>query len=316
MANEPEGGDGAKGLELRDVVAFRWRRWALLAAVCITVGCVQARLNERYEHDLRAWKDALDWIALLDRDAEGKLNVVMGGLAIDGGERPQLPLDPAVALPALEAQGFVEISRTPSGQTRLFEDRKTGGRALLGFDNAGRLRGEATRFKWSDLRPPPPRRTTPDPPDPHRGAFGAASLARQTAYHLGFVLFAVLLIRLPSSGRGRSQAQRLAMAVTLAEVAVVSLFLASMGIGFKFAWSPLRDGWRDAGWLGVIAVLIAAAVLIAFPQPPPPPRSADGRPACAGCGYDLTGNESGVCPECGHDFRAASSGSETLPQTP
>ena len=22
--------------------------------------------------------------------------------------------------------------------------------------------------------------------------------------------------------------------------------------------------------------------------------------ACSGCGYDLTGNESGVCPECGH----------------
>jgi len=23
--------------------------------------------------------------------------------------------------------------------------------------------------------------------------------------------------------------------------------------------------------------------------------------ACPSCGYDLTGNESGVCPECGHE---------------
>ena len=30
-----------------------------------------------------------------------------------------------------------------------------------------------------------------------------------------------------------------------------------------------------------------------------------GRPTCLGCGYDLTGNESGVCPECGTDLADA-----------
>ena len=29
--------------------------------------------------------------------------------------------------------------------------------------------------------------------------------------------------------------------------------------------------------------------------------------ACAGCGYDLTGNVSGVCPECGAGYKAAAS---------
>ncbi len=29
------------------------------------------------------------------------------------------------------------------------------------------------------------------------------------------------------------------------------------------------------------------------------------RGVCAGCGYDLTGNESGVCPECGTSVSAA-----------
>jgi hypothetical protein len=28
------------------------------------------------------------------------------------------------------------------------------------------------------------------------------------------------------------------------------------------------------------------------------------RGLCPGCGYDLTGNESGVCPECGEERRA------------
>jgi hypothetical protein len=27
------------------------------------------------------------------------------------------------------------------------------------------------------------------------------------------------------------------------------------------------------------------------------------RGQCPGCGYDLTGNVSGVCPECGRDYR-------------
>ena len=33
-------------------------------------------------------------------------------------------------------------------------------------------------------------------------------------------------------------------------------------------------------------------------------RDEDGVPRCSRCGYDLTGNESGVCPECGTEVEA------------
>jgi hypothetical protein len=177
----------------------------------------------------------------------------------------------------------------------------TGGRTLLLFDDAGQYLGKDNSETGvsPDLQPPPTTRPLVDSPDPRRGWFGGVTLGRRVAYHLGYALFAVLLVRLPSAGRGRSRQERFGMAVTLAEVAGVSLFLASIGLGYCRCWGRVTSGGGDAGALGVIAVLIAAAVLVAFPLPPPPSRGADGRPACTGCGYDLTANESGVCPECG-----------------
>jgi hypothetical protein len=52
------------------------------------------------------------------------------------------------------------------------------------------------------------------------------------------------------------------------------------------------------GYCGIYAVALGAVVLLllmAGRKGAPVVRG----PSCAACGYDLTGNTSGVCPECG-----------------
>lgn len=60
-------------------------------------------------------------------------------------------------------------------------------------------------------------------------------------------------------------------------------------------YAPLAQACSHAGL--VLALLIIVLATIFYP-PPPVPRPG----ACSKCGYDLTGNVSGVCPECGQEI--------------
>ncbi|MCC6359140.1 MAG: hypothetical protein IT450_10365 [Phycisphaerales bacterium] len=51
-----------------------------------------------------------------------------------------------------------------------------------------------------------------------------------------------------------------------------------------------------------IAIGIGISVIALLAMLPKPDRVAAGH--CEKCGYDLTGNQSGVCPECGNDLSA------------
>ncbi len=53
---------------------------------------------------------------------------------------------------------------------------------------------------------------------------------------------------------------------------------------------------------GFFFVLFAAYPTIVFIRGPLRRRCRRKRGLCGGCGYDLTGNESGVCPECGREI--------------
>lgn len=59
---------------------------------------------------------------------------------------------------------------------------------------------------------------------------------------------------------------------------------------------PDRASWKIAGAVRVVLIatpgLIVAALIAATGRKPEPNR-------CRSCGYDLTGNTSGRCPECG-----------------
>jgi len=60
-------------------------------------------------------------------------------------------------------------------------------------------------------------------------------------------------------------------------------------------WPPFLDSVRTLSQLGAFAgptAIVAATVLF---RPPPAPKSG----CCSRCGYNLTGNISGICPECG-----------------
>ena len=50
-------------------------------------------------------------------------------------------------------------------------------------------------------------------------------------------------------------------------------------------------------WLPFVIVLIPSFIAWYRSRPPPPGH-------CQKCSYDLTGNESGVCPECGAEINA------------
>lgn len=78
----------------------------------------------------------------------------------------------------------------------------------------------------------------------------------------------------------------------------------STGPGERF-WSfgfimPRRTAWPQGWvvyivpmWLGLVPAIMAAPFLLLLKKHEPPPH------CCQRCSYDLTGNASGVCPECG-----------------
>lgn len=85
---------------------------------------------------------------------------------------------------------------------------------------------------------------------------------------------------------------------------MISLLFGWWGIPMGFVLTPLAIGRNLVGLIvgparngpsaelkRVVGLSIADAILRAYPE------------QCEQCGYNLTGNVSGACPECGHRFR-------------
>jgi hypothetical protein len=68
--------------------------------------------------------------------------------------------------------------------------------------------------------------------------------------------------------------------------------------------SPTAEMVASGMWRDAPPNLIGAAVCLAWAWWRLRPRRVPG--TCRHCGYDLTGNVSGLCPECGHTCAAAS----------
>jgi hypothetical protein len=88
--------------------------------------------------------------------------------------------------------------------------------------------------------------------------------------------------------------------------------------GVSLELDALEYGWRGTQWderlafLGSLYVMWYLAISMAFSpsvaeflRSPLRPRPPAGH--CTACGYDLTGNVSGVCPECGRSVAGKSS---------
>ena len=62
-------------------------------------------------------------------------------------------------------------------------------------------------------------------------------------------------------------------------------------------WGGLPAGYMPLALFGVVGVVF----YIFFERPARQALSRRANGLCLGCGYDLTGNVSGVCPECGKE---------------
>jgi len=86
-----------------------------------------------------------------------------------------------------------------------------------------------------------------------------------------------------------------------------SFVLAALPGGLAYAtWEPspryqhmTRPTYVRWPWVVAVALTLAAYPMIAFVRGPLRRRRRRKRGLCVACGYDLTGNVSGVCSECG-----------------
>jgi hypothetical protein len=69
-----------------------------------------------------------------------------------------------------------------------------------------------------------------------------------------------------------------------------------------FLMPPILSIFHGGGlWWAVAAVVVATGTLYALYRPNEILYERKAKGQCLRCGYDLTGNVSGVCPECGND---------------
>jgi hypothetical protein len=94
-----------------------------------------------------------------------------------------------------------------------------------------------------------------------------------------------------------------------------TLFGCGLGIGAcpgggKFGvFFPQYLLWTQLGGVGLMVASVAFIIFLTAKFPPPPD---DNTPYCDACGYNLTGNETGVCPECGEQVKRREHGDVTL----
>ena len=116
------------------------------------------------------------------------------------------------------------------------------------------------------------------------------------------------LQRLPTD-----EARRRAMSIAKAKVsmqwrywaAIAGIVAVSAVIQFSFRRLGIPPAWRGmVRWL-VVAVTVTSCLGLYLSFKKTIQRTLwrilanEGIPRCTSCGYDLTGNTSGICPECG-----------------
>ena len=119
-----------------------------------------------------------------------------------------------------------------------------------------------------------------------------------------FIAAGCVLVMIALDGRYRRRKSRMRRCAAIVVLSAMGLALTMLGRGD--AWRRLLDD--DPGGWGVIGILMGTA-LFAQAMLHRPRRAG----ACGSCGYDLRGNVSGVCPECGSNVVAENSKSTPSP---
>ena len=136
-----------------------------------------------------------------------------------------------------------------------------------------------------------PRKVNVESPtrDPYRGpSLNWRWMQEMREWVLVFACVGLCLavVVLPFAFRWRRGIAEFALGAALVAAVAWSLYPFRVWDGAHLL-EPMPLGIAGASLLFVICLLL------------PRPQRKSGHPKCLGCGYDLTGNQSGVCPECG-----------------
>jgi hypothetical protein len=255
----------------RRAVAERQRQRLLSSELSASVAALHAKTLEEIEAALNGGRP----LPRVPGPADPRLRVVLAGETLDprfkGWEVRltffRLPMEP----PA------------PSALTGLPQDVEEAPAAADAVANEGAVANGVTwspYFPYSYTATPPPAH-----PGPSAWAVIQAARLRSALLVFGTAGWVIALLTLPLGRRWRRQ---------IAQVMLACVLVAAAG----WALEPGRS-WALAAMTRPVPAALALGALVGLCALLAPARKACAT-HCENCGYDLTGNVSGVCPECGN----------------
>lgn len=255
----------------------RYLVWVIVVAVAFVVAVVQIHFNEQRGAVMDQWYRTTDRIRLDDDAIVARLTAIrLAWMTKHAGDGPATKDPDGSDLAAILGPTLRPSRRNG---TLIVTDRKTNAVATL----------EVSDGRWVRERHPFASRE-PVRPKPSRTGEAITAL-RRLAYKCGYGAWALLFV---ISLAARTRRAWRAMTHLMLGVAIVSTFLACLGPGY---WQALGGNYGDDAGLGSFAIVVSVVCYALARMKPRRPDLAS--PDCADCGYNLTGNTSGVCPECG-----------------
>lgn len=268
-------------------------RWSLLAGACLLAALAVVAARAWQQSALERWTAAAKQVRDLDEVAADKAEALEADLR-SGKIPPSFPPSSYKGLRLDNAErrlGTKLVRRNRGGANETFYvDPVSGGWAQID-DTVGYWNGVKHRGVNDYIGDP----RVPAFPDPRRGVIAAVTNGVRVMCGAAYLAWIAVLIRFGASRR-RPRVQRLGMAITLVELAVVAIFLSWFGPRY---WSQRARGGLLVDMARVTPVVGATSVAIMIVTLKSHRAGRDDRPSCDQCGYDLTGNQSGICPECG-----------------
>jgi hypothetical protein len=256
-------------------IRIRFLIWFGVLILLVSFGVFQVHLHQEFQRLSRARQDAYEYQYQKNRRAE--VTAEFAFFTLSRRSEPTVR-DAEVAL-----NGGRPFPTTQEGSVTslVYTDPNTGGQALLGFKD----------HRWTNV-------TTVHPsfPSMNLGWFESVNVTRRITYMLGYIVWLFLLVMLMIDLRNSPWKRHTPMAIDVLMMGILATTLALLGP------NPLRalfDWFQDdaAAWGMLIIPISTIALGFAIYRSRKPAGAK--APRCKSCGYNLTGNQSGVCPECG-----------------
>jgi hypothetical protein len=265
----------------RRSLRVRFLVWFSVLVLLVFFGVFQVRINQEYQRLSKLRQDAYEYQYQKTRRAE-----FTADFAFANAHRGQQPTVRDAELTLNGGQPF-PTTQEGSETVLVYTDPNTGGQALLGFKDD----------KWLDVSAAHPSFASMN-----LGWIGSVNVARRIAYFIGYIVWPFVFATLLGAFHYEPWRSHKGLAVDLLMLAIVTTILALLGPNPRralFDW--IND---DAAAWGMLIIPISAIALGFAIYRSRKPAGAKA-PQCKRCGYNLTGNQSGVCPECGATVKAA-----------